>query len=59
MSNLMNAANRHGFLTVRWNNVLVIGVGVPALIYATITLSTSALTDRSAFIGLVIIGAFY
>lgn len=55
----MNEANRDRFLTVRWNNALAAGLGLPALIYAAIALSTSALSDRAAFFGLVIIGAFY
>ena len=59
MANLMNAANRDRFLTVRWNNTLAAGLGVPALIYVAIVLSTSALSDRAAFVGLVVIGAFY
>ncbi len=59
MADVVNAANRDRFLTVRWNNALVAGLGLPALIYAAIALSTTALSDRSAFVGLVIFGAFY
>jgi hypothetical protein len=59
MGNVLNAARRDQFLTVRWNNALAAGLGVPALIYAAIALSTTALSDRAALVGLVIIGAFY
>lgn len=59
MPTLMSAANRDRFLTVRWNNALAAALGLPALIYAAIALPTSALSDRSAFIGLVLIGAVY
>ena len=47
------------FLTVRWNNVLVLGLGIPALIYAIVALSTSMLSDKAGFIGLVVIGVAY
>ena len=46
------------FLTVRWNNLLSLGLGIPALIYA-IVLSPSVLSDRAGFIGLVVIGVLY
>jgi hypothetical protein len=47
------------FLSVRWNNVLALGLGLVFLIYAVFALSTSALSDSTAFIGLVIIGVLY
>ena len=47
------------FLTVRWNNLLSLGLGFPALIYVIVVLSTSVLTDSTGFIGLVIIGVLY
>ncbi len=59
MADLMSEANRDRFLTVRWNNALVAGLGLPALIYAANALSTAALSDQAALIGLVVIGAFY
>ena len=55
----MSEESRDRFLTVRWNNAIVIGLGLPALIFAAVTLSTSVLSDRAAFIGLVIFGAVY
>ena len=46
-------------LTPRWNNLLSLGLGIPALIYVIIILSTSVLSDSAGFIGLVIIGVIY
>ena len=46
-------------LTARWNNLLSLGLGIPALIYAVVVLSTSVLSDRAAFIGLAVIGVLY
>ena len=53
------SALRDRFLTVRWNNLLTGVLGFPALIYAAAVLSTSALSGRSAFIGMALIGAVY
>jgi hypothetical protein len=47
------------FLTVRWNNMLTLGLGLPALIYAGVVLSTSLISDKAGFIGLVVIGVVY
>ena len=47
------------FLTVRWNNILTVGLGIPTLIYAIVILSTSVLSDLAGFIGLVVIGVLY
>ena len=47
------------FLTARWNNLLSLGLGIPALIYVIIVLSTSILSDSAGFIGLVVIGVIY
>ena len=46
-------------LTVRWNNLLSLGLGLPALAYAIVVLSTSVVSDRVGFIGLVVIGVLY
>ena len=47
------------FLTVRWNNLLTLGLGIPALIYAAVALATSLASDLVGFIGLVVIGVLY
>jgi len=47
------------FLTLRWNNFLSLGLGLIPLIYVVVVLSTSVLSERAAFIGLVVIGVVY
>jgi hypothetical protein len=47
------------FLTLRWNNILTLGFGLIMLAYVGFVISTSALSDVIAFIGLVLIGAVY
>jgi len=50
---------KDNFFTRRWNNWLTLGMGLPTLIYVVVVLSTSVLSDFSAFIGIVVIGAVY
>ena len=47
------------FLTVRWNNILTAVLGLPALLYVVLVLSTPILSDKVAFIGLALIGVVY
>ena len=47
------------FLTVRWNNILTLGLGLILLIYVWFVLSTSVLSDFAAFIGLAVIAVVY
>lgn len=47
------------FLTVRWNNLLSLGLGIPALIYIVAALSTSIWSTRGGLIGLAVIGVLY
>ncbi len=47
------------FLTVRWNNVLTLALGIPGLIYVLIAFSTPIWSTRGGLIGLAIIGALY
>ena len=56
---LMEPAQRDRFLTVRWNNWLSIGLGLPALIFVGVALSTDLLSDRAEFVWLVLIGVVY
>jgi hypothetical protein len=51
--------SKEKFLTIRWNNVLSLGLGIPALIYVAVTLSNSAWLDRGGMVGLAIIGVLY
>ena len=54
-----NKMTNDNFLTRKWNNWLTLGLGLPALIYAIIVISTSILSDFTSFIGMVLIGATY
>ena len=47
------------FLTVRWNNLLTLALGLPALVYVVVAFSTSIWTIRGGLIGLAIIGVLY
>ena len=55
----MNDANRDRFLTARWNNILALSSGLPALVFAYVALIDGAFSDRAAVIGLVLVSAFY
>jgi hypothetical protein len=55
----MERMTKEKFLTVRWNNLLSLGLGTLVLGYAVVVLSTSLLSDMAGFIGLVIIGVLY
>ncbi len=50
---------REKFLTRRWNNVLTLALGLPALIYGVVVLSTPVLSPGAAFIGMAVIGGMY
>ncbi|UCG26023.1 MAG: hypothetical protein JSW55_08585 [Chloroflexota bacterium] len=50
---------REEFLTVRWNNLISLGMGLVPLIYVAVVFSTSVLSVRAGFVGLVIIGVLY
>jgi hypothetical protein len=47
------------FLTVRWNNLLTLALGLPALIYIVVSFSTGTWSTRGGLIGLAIIGVLY
>ncbi len=47
------------FLTVRWNNLLTVGLGIPALIYVLAAFSTGVWLTKVGLIGLAVIGALY
>lgn len=50
---------KEDFLTVRWNNLLSLILGIPTVAYVVVALSTSLMSDRIAFIGFCIIGVLY
>ena len=47
------------FLTIRWNNILSAGLGIPTLIYVIFAFSTSFWLEREGLIGLAIFGALF
>ena len=50
---------REQFFTLRWNNILTLGMGLIMLIYVAFVLYNSILSDLAAFIGLALLGAVY
>jgi hypothetical protein len=58
MLRTMSAA-KDRLLTVRWNNVLTVVLGLPAFAFAGVALLTAHLTDAAAFWGFFGIGALY
>lgn len=46
-------------LTVRWNNLISLGLGLITLTYVVFVLATSVWSDKSGFIGLVVIGVVF
>ena len=55
----IDTMTKEKFLTVRLNNLLALGLGIPALIYVIVALSTSIWMGRNGMIGLALIGALY
>lgn len=55
----MDPAQRDRFLTVRWNNRLAVGLGLPAAIFVGVALFGDGISDAVAFLGLALIGVFY
>lgn len=47
------------FLTVRWNNILTVALGVPTLLFVIYAFSTSVWTEQGGLIVLSIMGAVY
>ena len=55
----MDTVTKERFLTIRWNNLLTLALGLPALIYMIYAFSTPLWTERGGLIGLSIIGVLY
>ncbi|MDH5393729.1 MAG: hypothetical protein OEY11_11125 [Gammaproteobacteria bacterium] len=47
------------YLSVHWNNLLMIGLAVPALSYAAVFFFTSIIPDKAGFFGMVSVGIVY
>ena len=50
---------RDRYLTLGWNNALTALLAVPIAAWVVAVLSISALSDRAAFIGMVLLCAVY
>lgn len=50
---------REAFLTVRWNNLLSLGLGIPTLIYVVVAFATSLWMEMGGLIVLAVFGAFF
>lgn len=55
----MDKVTKEKFLTKRWNNILTLGLGSILFIYVFLIVSNPVLSDRAAFIGLVVLGVLY
>ncbi len=50
---------KENLLTVRWNNLLSLVLGIPGLIYFAFALSSSNLSERDKLIGMAVFGVLY
>lgn len=55
----MDPMTKENYLTVRWNNWLTLGLGIPTLVYAFVVSFIIVLSDFEMFVGMAIFGAFY
>ncbi|MDH5325481.1 MAG: hypothetical protein OEZ68_12395 [Gammaproteobacteria bacterium] len=51
--------NKDKYLSVQWNNFLMLGLGIPALSYASVVFFTSSISEKSGFFGMVAAGIVY
>jgi hypothetical protein len=51
--------SREAFLTVRWNNILTLALGLPALIFVVYALSSSLWMEQNGLVVLAAIGVLY
>jgi hypothetical protein len=56
---MADTKNKDRYLTLRWNNVLTAMLGLVTLTYVAVALVSSTLSNRVAFVGMVLIGAVY
>jgi len=55
----MEIMKKEKYLTVRWNNILSLGLGLPTLIYILFAFSGSTWMEKGGLIGLAIFGALF
>ena len=51
--------NKESLLTIRWNNMLTIGLGIPTMGYIIYSFSRLLWTTRGGLIGLAVLGILY
>ena len=51
--------SKEQFLTVRWNNWLTLGLGIPSLVYILYAFSNGLWKTQTGLIGLAVIGVLY
>lgn len=51
--------DKERFLTVRWNNLLALGLGAFFAAFVAVALATTVMSDLAGFIGTMIIGVLY
>ena len=54
-----DSMTRERFLTVRWNNLLSLGMGLIPLVYVVVASTSSMWSGRGGLIGLAVIGVLY
>lgn len=47
------------FLTQRWNNLLMLGLGLPTLTLVVVAFATSSWSGKGALIALSVLGGFF
>jgi hypothetical protein len=47
------------FFTLRWNNIITLGLGLLLMLFVFLVFSTQVLSDNAAFYTLMIFGVFY
>ena len=55
----MKIMKKEKLLTVKWNNLLSLSLGLPTLIYVIFSFSGSAWMEKGGLIGLAIFGALF
>ena len=51
--------NKEKLLTIRWNNILTIGLGIPTLSYMHLFLLSALVDHARGLIGLAVLGILY
>jgi hypothetical protein len=54
-----DTVTRDRFLTLRWNNILSLGLGLIVLVYVVGAFAAGVWSGRDGFIGIAVLGAVY